>query len=176
MNELTKARLEELANAEYCKANPGKWLLGLAEINAMARELLALRERAEPVIREHAPVVPECFVRFHEVIKERHHGRMPEEVQKAFDDCSAILQGKADGTFIGEGTIAVEPVSQPYKLPDGWIKCSQRMPGRDGGYLTWDGRNVSNTPFLFGIWQANQHIARNITHWMPLPAAPGKEE
>ncbi|ELY2523895.1 DUF551 domain-containing protein [Cronobacter sakazakii] len=58
---------------------------------------------------------------------------------------------------------------------DGWIPCSERMPGRDGGYLTWDGRNVSNTPFFFGSWQANQLIARNITHWMPLPAAPGKE-
>lgn len=69
----------------------------------------------------------------------------------------------------------VEHVSNPYKLPSEWIKCSQRMPGRDGGYLTWDGRNVSNTPFFFGSWQANQFIARNITHWMPLPAAPGKE-
>ncbi|ELY2552948.1 hypothetical protein SMB57_003073 [Cronobacter sakazakii] len=49
MNELSKERLEELANAEYCKANPGKWLLGLKEINSMARELLALRERSEPV-------------------------------------------------------------------------------------------------------------------------------
>lgn len=77
--------------------------------------------------------------------------------------CRAAMHGKA------------EPVSNPYKLPDGWIKCSERMPGRDGGYLTWDGRNVSNTPFFFGSWQANQFIARNITHWMPLPAASGKE-
>lgn len=68
-----------------------------------------------------------------------------------------------------------QPVSQPYKLREGWIPCSERMPGRDGAYLTWDGRNVSNIPFFFGSWQANQFIARNITHWMPLPAAPGKE-
>lgn len=44
-----------------------------------------------------APVaVPECFVRFHEIIKKRHHGRMPEEVQMAFDECAAMLQGKAE--------------------------------------------------------------------------------
>lgn len=49
-----------------------------------------------------APVsVPECFVRFHEIIKNRHHGRMPEEVQIAFDECDALLQG-ADGTLTNE--------------------------------------------------------------------------
>lgn len=88
---------------------------------------------------------------------------------------------RADGALhnivtLGRTACKDEPVSQPYKLPDGWIKCSERMPGRDGGYLTWDGRNVSNTPFFFGSWQANQFIARNITHWMPLPAAPDKEK
>lgn len=39
-----------------------------------------------------APVVPECFARLHEAIKERHHGRMPEEVQKAFDECAAMIK------------------------------------------------------------------------------------
>ena len=41
-----------------------------------------------------APVVPECFVRFHDIIKERHYGRMPEEVQNAFDECAAMLNHK----------------------------------------------------------------------------------
>ncbi|KAF6704477.1 hypothetical protein G9387_09580 [Enterobacter hormaechei] len=53
-----------------------------------------------------APVsVPECFARFHEVIKNRHYGRMPEEVQSAFDECAAMLQG-------------AEPVTTAYKLRD----------------------------------------------------------
>lgn len=53
-----------------------------------------------------APVsVPECFARFHEVIKNRHYGRMPEEVQSAFDECAAMLQG-------------AELVTTAYKLPD----------------------------------------------------------
>ncbi len=54
----------------------------------------------------------------------------------------------------------------------GWISCSERMPAKDGGYLTWDGRNVSNAPFFFGNWQANQFIARNITHWQAMPFPP----
>ena len=41
-----------------------------------------------------ATVVPECFVRFHDIIKERHYGRMPEEVHNAFDKCAAMLNRK----------------------------------------------------------------------------------
>lgn len=49
-----------------------------------------------------APVLPECFVRFHDIIKERHHGRMPEEVQNAFDECAAMLQA-GNSPVIPEG-------------------------------------------------------------------------
>ncbi|HCC8021724.1 TPA: DUF551 domain-containing protein, partial [Klebsiella pneumoniae] len=42
----------------------------------------------------------------------------------------------------------------------------------DGAYLCWDNRYVTTYAFIFGAWQANQFIAKNITHWMPLPAAP----
>jgi len=50
MNTLSNERLEDLSNAEYCKSNPGKWLLGLTEVNAMARELLALRKEREAAV------------------------------------------------------------------------------------------------------------------------------
>lgn len=49
--------------------------------------------------------VPECFVRFHQVIKDRHHGRMPEEVQKVFDECAAMIK---------------QPASNSPVIPDGW--------------------------------------------------------
>ncbi|HBV4435567.1 TPA: DUF551 domain-containing protein, partial [Klebsiella quasipneumoniae] len=42
----------------------------------------------------------------------------------------------------------------------------------DGAYLCWDNRYVTTYAFIFGAWQANQFIAKNITHWMPLPAGP----
>ncbi|HHA0052360.1 TPA: hypothetical protein ACOEVN_000651, partial [Klebsiella pneumoniae] len=41
-------RLETLANAEYCKSNPGAWLLGLKEVNELARMALAALD-SEPV-------------------------------------------------------------------------------------------------------------------------------
>ncbi len=45
---ITRERLEALANAEYCKSNPGSWLLGLKEVNELARMALAAMD-SEPV-------------------------------------------------------------------------------------------------------------------------------
>lgn len=59
---------------------------------------------------------------------------------------------------------------------EGWIKCSERMPEVDGGYLCWDGRYVSTYLFLFGSWQANRLLAQIITHWQPLPEPPTGEQ
>lgn len=41
---ITRERFEVLANAEYCKSNPGAWLLGLKEVNELARMALAFYE------------------------------------------------------------------------------------------------------------------------------------
>ena len=63
----------------------------------------------------------------------------------------------------------------PQNIPEiisGWIPVSERMPENDGAYLCWDNRYVTTYAFIFGAWQANQFVAKNITHWMPLPAAP----
>lgn len=72
------------------------------------------------------------------------------------------------GTLINEDTIQA---GNPPVIPE-WIPVSERMPENDGAYLCWDNRYVTTYAFIFGAWQANQFIAKNITHWMPLPAAP----
>ncbi|HBZ3453225.1 TPA: DUF551 domain-containing protein [Klebsiella pneumoniae] len=64
------------------------------------------------------------------------------------------------------------PGSAPATVPGKWISVSERMPENDGAYLCWDNRYVTTYAFIFGAWQANQFIAKNITHWMPLPAGP----
>ena len=73
--------------------------------------------------------------------------------------------------------LLAKPVSSGYTLnspviPDGWIACSERMPEiEDEYYLTFSaspfGGGVS-VDFFFDGYFADQ----NITHWMPLPAAP----
>ncbi|HHL7518982.1 TPA: DUF551 domain-containing protein [Klebsiella pneumoniae] len=64
------------------------------------------------------------------------------------------------------------PGSEPATVPGSWIPVSERMPENDGVYLCWDNRYVTTYAFIFGGWQANQFIAKNITHWMPLPNPP----
>ncbi|WPH79992.1 DUF551 domain-containing protein [Klebsiella pneumoniae] len=64
------------------------------------------------------------------------------------------------------------PGSETATVPGKWISVSERMPENDGAYLCWDNRYVTTYAFIFGAWQANQFIAKNITHWMPLPAGP----
>ena len=64
------------------------------------------------------------------------------------------------------------PGSEPATVPGKWSPVSERMPENDGAYLCWDNRYVTTYAFIFGAWQANQFIAKNITHWMPLPAGP----
>lgn len=71
-----------------------------------------------------------------------------------------------------------ELVTTANKLPEGWVACSERMPegmtdvhisnGHDVGQGWWDG----------DTWQT-QHdyysVPGDVTHWMPLPAAPQQE-
>ncbi|HHI5107311.1 TPA: DUF551 domain-containing protein [Klebsiella pneumoniae] len=64
-------------------------------------------------------------------------------------------------------------IAQPAPaVPGKWIPVSERMPENDGAYLCWDNRYVTTYAFIFGAWQANQFVAKNITHWMPLPNPP----
>lgn len=69
-------------------------------------------------------------------------------------------------------TPALNSVQSVVTVPGKWIPVSERMPENDGAYLCWDNRYVTTYAFIFGGWQANQFIAKNITHWMPLPAGP----
>lgn len=69
-------------------------------------------------------------------------------------------------------TPALNSVQSVDSVADRWIPVSERMPENDGAYLCWDNRYVTTYAFIFGAWQANQFIAKNITHWMSLPAGP----
>ncbi|MBY4847782.1 DUF551 domain-containing protein [Serratia marcescens] len=68
-----------------------------------------------------------------------------------------------------------QPVSSGYKLEDGWIACSERMPEEGVVVLCCEGDDIST---LFhrgnGIWDDGDFHSNitGVTHWMPLPAAP----
>ncbi|PNY63296.1 hypothetical protein C2M14_07235 [Enterobacter cloacae] len=77
---------------------------------------------------------------------------------------AAILQG-------------AEPVSNRDELPDGWVACSERLPEVGGMYLCYvqDEYEFDISHFCFEYLAAHKKFDSagiNITHWMPLPAAP----
>lgn len=60
--------------------------------------------------------------------------------------------------------------------PDGWVACSDRLPETDGNYWGWWSESKRQGPvwFIKSELQA-QFQSGEITHWMPLPAAPQQE-
>ncbi|WP_333892570.1 DUF551 domain-containing protein [Atlantibacter subterraneus] len=61
-------------------------------------------------------------------------------------------------------------------IPDGWIPVSERLPETDGNYWGWWSESKRQGPvwFIKSEIQA-QFQSSEITHWMPLPAAPQQE-
>lgn len=87
----------------------------------------------------------------------------------------------------GDSNNMVEPVTTAYKLQDGWVACSERMPEIGIKVLCFP---VNDEPihatyngqvWLQDIsWSASDEpidnvISCNVFHWMPLPPAPQQE-
>ncbi|HDS7793376.1 TPA: DUF551 domain-containing protein [Raoultella ornithinolytica] len=71
---------------------------------------------------------------------------------------------------------APQPQNAPQNIPEiipGWIPVSERMPETDGNYWGWWSESKRQGPvwFIKSELQA-QFQSSEITHWMPLPAAP----
>ncbi len=101
--------------------------------------------------------------------------------QPAADSEPVIVVGDDGGDALSYRRLiqSFEPGTKLYRhaqpapaVPGKWIPVSERMPENDGAYLCWDNRYVTTYAFIFGAWQANQFVAKNITHWMPLPNPP----
>ncbi|HBS6170744.1 TPA: DUF551 domain-containing protein [Klebsiella pneumoniae] len=69
-------------------------------------------------------------------------------------------------------TPALNSIQSVDTVADRWIPVSERMPESNGVYFGWDGKRVLEVNCFFGGFSANQFIHGEITHWMPLPAAP----
>lgn len=70
-----------------------------------------------------------------------------------------------------------QPVSSGYKLPEGWIACSEKMPTPFVDVIASDGKQTFTAHFIDEAdwWCLVSQLAEepgDVTHWMPLPAAP----
>ena len=64
-----------------------------------------------------------------------------------------------------------------------WIKCSEKMPDKDGEYLVFAPSLDEEIPFegiawynkSVNYWEGVLYVwAKAITHWMPLPQKPNQ--
>lgn len=149
----------------------------LTSINP-APDLVSLQKKAESIIGNY-PGIPDCWCRTCRpvVLNDMRFVVCPDcgnkRCPRANDHrnaCTGSNEPGQEGSAYPDATQL--PGSEPATVPGKWIPVSERMPENDGAYLCWDNRYVTTYAFIFGAWQANQFIAKNITHWMPLPAGP----
>lgn len=96
------------------------------------------------------------------------------EMDDDFD--SSFEHGKAVGWNAYRAVMLQGADSNSPVIPDGWVACSERMPETDGNYWGWWSESKRQGPvwFMKSDLQA-QFQSSEITHWMPLPAAPLQE-
>ncbi|EPO2720776.1 hypothetical protein ACT8NB_004499, partial [Escherichia coli] len=74
-------------------------------------------------------------------------GWVKDAMRESYDACrAAMLQA-------GNSPVA----------PDGWIPVSERMPGRSGVYMVWNGKHIGAVSLFFGSFQCIK--PEQITHW-----------
>ncbi|GKP41032.1 hypothetical protein NUBL515_49470 [Klebsiella pneumoniae] len=117
-----------------------------------------------------SPAIPDGYV----MVPKEMTDEIGEAIAMQANCCGGIALDIYDAMIAAapHDTPALNSVQSVDSVADRWIPVSERMPENDGAYLCWDNRYVTTYAFIFGAWQANQFIAKNITHWMPLPAAP----
>ncbi|WP_303752150.1 DUF551 domain-containing protein [Enterobacter hormaechei] len=66
-------------------------------------------------------------------------------------------------------------------IPDGWVACSEQMPEENAEQevlACFKGGDISTLYYFEGRWDDAYGIVpirQDVTHWMPLPAAPQQE-
>lgn len=76
-------------------------------------------------------------------------------------------------------TLYAAPPAPVLRVPDGWIKCSERMPEEGGCYWCYvEEQNCLgkshyqwNCSWNGDVW-SDDALTGRVTHWMPLPPPP----
>ncbi|WAL51225.1 hypothetical protein OUI59_20860 [Klebsiella variicola subsp. tropica] len=138
-SKLTRERLEALANAEYCKSNPGAWLLGLKEVNELARMALAAMDSSESV------ELPLDYLQGHKdglewaaQLAEANH---PETGDWLYDDPIELAKAIRKGPDMppAQPVADSEPVAWTWQHLKQWRVTNDEERARD---LAWDGVKV----------------------------------
>lgn len=87
-----------------------------------------------------------------------------------------------DSLSVSEYNALIETALPAKQVPDGWIKCSERMPAEGGRYWCYveEQNSLGKSHYQWNCsWNDNEWsddaLTGTVTHWMPLPAAPKPE-
>ncbi|HIB8420487.1 TPA: dATP/dGTP pyrophosphohydrolase domain-containing protein [Klebsiella pneumoniae] len=131
---------------------------------AMIEKLAVNKQRKWPEPKDGEP-------RLH--IKEQPAPVVPDEKDKTVDaDDHPLLWSFNEGWNACRAAMLAAANCSIQMISDKWIPVSERLPESNGMYFGWDGKRVLEVYCFFGGFSANQFIHGEITHWMPLPAAP----
>ncbi|HFF7167002.1 DUF551 domain-containing protein [Klebsiella pneumoniae] len=117
-----------------------------------------------------SPVVPDGYV----MVPKEMTDEIGEAIAMQANCCGGIALDIYDAMLAAapHDTPALNSLQSVDNVADRWIPVSERMPESNGVYFGWDGKRVLEVNCFFGGFSANQFIHGEITHWMPLPAAP----
>ena len=134
------------------------------ESMCMASAILGGSYPAQPVIPEEKSAI--------------HRTKEPEDI--AFNNGFAAGWNCCRSEVISLNETTAQPVSEPYKL-NGWISVDEKMPeDGDAVLVHQDGGIIFCAEAEHGWFYPDEFPnipkqGREITHWMPLPAAPAQE-
>lgn len=179
---ISRERLMQLSSYKHVSSVLGH------EIGDMARALLAVMD-AKPYGYVHKNVYEQCGVAAlssdHEAyVTSTSHVPLyttppapsaPDLLQEIFESCNSETVQRPD--WVKTPKDMVEWISGR-SAPDGWIKCSDRMPEQKQSNryvalnLLLNERTVAQGGFDDGEFWIDGVVVNNVTRWMPLPAAP----
>ena len=162
--------------------------INVKELRDVIRELLALRERTEPVCPKcqgtgladsggfqpwGEPIEVDCDCRAAMLKQPIQHTTLREGLN-ALRELGAV---DAEKIFAEREALNDEPAAG-----HAWIACADRMPEEGGRYWCYveEQNSLGKSHYQWNCsWNGDEWggeaLSGHVTHWQPLPAAPGKE-
>lgn len=103
----------------------------------------------------------------------------PALYQVIYEQCGGFVDCGSNPQAIWEAAVAevqrLNATAQP--VSDWWVKCSERMPAAGETVLVYMKEPIhSATDCAIATYDKYGFSRSRVTHWMPLPAAPGGQE
>lgn len=146
----------------------------VSELDGAKNGYILLVQDAEPNFKHtgNSPVIPDGL----RLALSNAGIAVPESDEMLAATCEKYIQALVD--WVKDR----KPFEPAKVVPDGWVACSERMPDENAEkevLACFKGGDISTLYYFEGRWDDAYGIVpirQDVTHWMPLPAAPQQEE